>query len=141
MTMSRHDRDQLFRHIDRRLDPNIERLMHSIEEGVVDWDRDKWSVVLDYIGTRLQERLLFSEEIPEDQRGDKNPLYHYFEGFQRARMQGVLENPQHVAHLWLMVKTWQEVAHEVLDFMGVKYIEATPEEHVFPGGAVEGDGA
>ena len=128
MTLTRREHDILVSKLERNALPLIDETFRMAVSGRVIYGKDEWEAALDWIGGPLMKRLLYGDQIPPNERGEKSQLYKYFETFHRAKTTGELENPTVVALVFAIMKAFEETGAKAKHFFKVEYREVVEEE-------------
>lgn len=115
------EQDKIRRKLNQELLPLMDETFGKAVSGSVVWNQNKWLITLDWIEYDLKKRLLYGSHIPPNERGEKSPLYQYFELFDRARMQGELSKPVVIALLFAVIKAMTDVSDKAMEYFDVHF--------------------
>ena len=124
MTLTPQRRAELYRKFDSVLGERMERIFTQAMLGDVTWDRDDWSGLLDWLEGPLRKRMYsgWMAENP-DRHIEEAPMYMAYEGFDRARMQGQLDDSPLVRVLFSAVKEMHVLMSDGLKAFKVEFKE------------------
>ena len=124
MTLSPEARADLFQKLESTMGKRMQRIFEEAMLGEVQYDQDLWSGILDWIEGPLRMSMLYGPEVDLEQRGEKSPAYTAFEAFDRARLQGILDQGAMVNVLLAAVKELQTFEMDAFGFLKVQFKEA-----------------
>jgi len=129
MVLTPEHRAELFRRFDSVLGERIERVFERAMLGEVTWDHDSWTALLDWIEGPLRRRMYTSWKAQNpDQAIEHAPAYSAFEGFDRARLQGQLDDSTLVRVAFSAIFEMNALMDDGLKFFGVTFRPATEVE-------------
>ena len=122
MTLDSAQKLDAFDTFERVLGNRMERIFAQAMLGDVEWEHDKWSLLLDWIQGPLRRRMYqrFLDENPGSSI-EHQPAYAAFEQFDRARLQGVLDDGNLIRVCFSAVKEMVDLEKAGLDWFGVTF--------------------
>jgi hypothetical protein len=111
-----------FKTFDNVLGNRMERIFEQAMLGQVDWDHDAWSTLLEWIQGPLRRRMYEGwMEANPGKHIDQHPAYAAFEQFDRARIQGLLDDSNLVRVVFSAVKEMVDLEKDGLTYFGVRF--------------------
>jgi len=138
MTLEPSRKVDAFDTFERVLGKRMERIFEQSMLGEVSWDHDTWSALLEWIQGPLRRRMY--KQWVADNPGvpiERHPAYVAFEQFDRARLQGILDDGNLIRVVFSAVKEMVDLEKDGLDYFQVKF---RPPKSGFEK-ALEADGA
>jgi hypothetical protein len=107
---------------ERTLGKRMERIFEQAMLGEVDWDHDRWSNLLAWIQGPLRRRM-YSGWLADNpgKNLEQHPAYVAFEQFDRARLQGLLDDSNLIRVVFAAVKEMVDLEKDGLKYFGVRF--------------------
>ncbi len=124
MTLDSAQKVDAFDTFERTLGDRMEAIFEQAMLGDVTWDHDRWSSLLDWIQNPLRRRLYTSFLTANPGAAiETYPGYMAFEQFDRARLQGALDDGNLIRVVFAAVKEMVDLEKDGLTYFGVKFRE------------------
>ena len=122
MTLDSAQRLERFDTFERVLGARMERIFEQAMLGDVSWDHDTWSALLEWIQGPLRRRMYkgWMEQHPGE-RIERHPAFLAFENFDRARLQGMLDDGNLIRVVFAAVKEMVDLEKDGLEYFHVKF--------------------
>jgi hypothetical protein len=123
MTLTEQQKAERFRKFEATLEGRMERIFERSMMGEVDYDHDEWSCFLDWIEGPLRRTMLYGPHVDPEKRGEKSPAYKAFEAFDRARLQGILDEGYLMAVLLASIMEMRDLEDQGIRFLKLRFKE------------------